>query len=143
MMKKKLYIFILMLLPALSFAQNEVYKRYSPQQDLTVAQVSGFALNDSVRVDVVLVVADDNAAWERVKKELKALGFSFADSKTNFIFAKHESVKAKELFEALKAQNIYVRYFNKPRIDDHLRISMGTDEQMDKVITFLKGYLNG
>ena len=55
----------------------------------------------------------------------------------------HESFKAKELFEALKAQNIYVRYFNKPRIDEYLRISMGTDEQMDKVITFLKGYLNG
>ena len=80
---------------------------------------------------------------ERVKKELRNLGFSFADSKTNFIFAKHESVKAKELFEALKAQNIYVRYFNKPRIDEYLRISMVTDEQMDKVITFLKGYLNG
>lgn len=80
MMKKKLYIFILMLLPALSFAQNEVYKRYSPQQDLTVAQVSGFALNDSVRVDVVLVVADDNAAWERVKKELDIRGDSGSTS---------------------------------------------------------------
>ena len=89
------------------------------------------------------ITAKTVATRERVKKELKALGFSFADSKTNFIFAKHESVKAKELFEALKAQNIYVRFFNKPRIDDHLRISMGTDEQMDKVITFLKGYLNG
>ena len=83
------------------------------------------------------------ATRERVKKELRALGFSFADSKTNFIFAKHESVKAKELFEALKEKNIYVRFFNKPRIDDYLRISMGTDEQMDKVITFLKEYLNG
>ena len=89
------------------------------------------------------ITAKTVSTRERVKKELKALGFSFADSKTNFIFAKHESFKAKELFEALKAQNIYVRYFNKPRIDEYLRISMGTDEQMDKVITFLKGYLNG
>ena len=89
------------------------------------------------------ITAKTVATRERMKKELKALGFSFADSKTNFIFAKHESVKAKELFEALRANNIYVRFFNKPRIDDYLRISMGTDEQMDKVITFLKGYLNG
>ena len=89
------------------------------------------------------ITAKTIATRERVKKELITLGFSFADSKTNFIFAKHESVKAKELFEALKANNIYVRFFNKPRIDDYLRISMGTDEQMDKVIDFLKGYLNG
>ena len=89
------------------------------------------------------ITAKTVSTRERVKKELRDLGFSFADSKTNFIFAKHESFKAKELFEALKAQNIYVRYFNKPRIDEYLRISMGTDEQMDKVITFLKGYLNG
>lgn len=83
------------------------------------------------------------ATRERVKKELKALGFTFADSKTNFIFAKHESVSAEELFNALKKENIYVRFFKKPRIDNYLRISMGTDEQMDKVLTFLKGYLNG
>ncbi|MBO4846885.1 MAG: histidinol-phosphate transaminase [Lachnospiraceae bacterium] len=83
------------------------------------------------------------ATRERVKKELKDLGFTFADSKTNFIFAKHESKAASDIFEALKAQNIYVRYFKKPRIDNYLRISMGTDEQMDKMLTFLKGYLNG
>lgn len=83
------------------------------------------------------------ATRERVKGELKALGFSFADSKTNFIFAKHESRQAKDIFEALKAQGIFVRYFNKPRIDNYLRISMGTDEQMDTMLEFLKGYLNG
>ena len=83
------------------------------------------------------------ATRERVKKELRELGFSFADSKTNFIFAKHETKQAKEIFEALREQNIYVRFFNKPRIDNYLRISMGTDEQMDKMLAFLKDYLNG
>lgn len=83
------------------------------------------------------------ATRERTKVELKKLGFSFADSKTNFIFAKHETKKAKDIFEALKAQNIYVRYWNKARIDNYLRISMGTDEQMDTMLEFLKGYLNG
>lgn len=81
------------------------------------------------------------ATRERMKSELAELGFSFADSKTNFIFATHKSAKAKDIFEALKEQNIYVRYFNKPLIDNYLRISMGTDEQMDKMIAYLKEYL--
>ncbi|MCR4749173.1 MAG: histidinol-phosphate transaminase [Lachnospiraceae bacterium] len=83
------------------------------------------------------------ATRERVKKELRQLGFSFADSKTNFIFARHESKSASDIFEALKKQNIYVRYFKKPRIDNYLRISMGTDDQMDEMLSFLKGYLDG
>jgi len=89
------------------------------------------------------ITAKTVATRERTKVELKKLGFSFADSKTNFIFAKHADKNAKDIFEALKAQNIYVRYWNKPRINEYLRISMGTDEQMDKMLEFLKGYLNG
>ncbi len=51
-------------------SQGELYKQYASRNDLTVAQVSGFKLNDSVRVDVVLVVADNNAAWRQLLKEL-------------------------------------------------------------------------
>lgn len=89
------------------------------------------------------ITAKTVATREWVKKELKALGFEFADSKTNFIFARHNTKKACDIFEALKAEGIYVRYFKKPRIDNYLRISMGTDEQMERMLTFLKGYLNG
>ncbi|MBQ7841776.1 MAG: histidinol-phosphate transaminase [Lachnospiraceae bacterium] len=78
---------------------------------------------------------------ERTKKELTKLGFSFPDSKTNFIFAKHESIPAAELFAALKKEGIIVRYFNKPRIDNYLRITVGTDAEMDSLITFLKKYI--
>ncbi len=67
---KRILIILIMLLPIAVVAQNEVYKRYAPQRDLTVAQVDGFALNDSVRVDVVLVVADNDKAWQRLKNEL-------------------------------------------------------------------------
>ncbi len=81
------------------------------------------------------------ATRERAKRELKALGFSFADSRANFIFASHKSVPAKELFEALKAEGIFVRYFNKPRIDNYLRITIGTDEEMEALFAFLKKYL--
>ncbi len=81
------------------------------------------------------------ATRERTKKRLRELGFSFRDSKSNFIFATHESCPAKELFEALREQNIYVRYFPKPRIDRYLRITIGTDEEMDVFLDFLKKYL--
>ena len=78
---------------------------------------------------------------ERVKKELKNLGFSFPDSQTNFLFVTHESVPAKELFEALRKENIFVRYFNKPKIDNRLRITIGTDAEMDALLDFLRKYL--
>lgn len=81
------------------------------------------------------------ATRERAKEKLTSLGFSFPDSQSNFIFAAHKSVPAKELFEALKAEDIYVRYFNAPRIDNYLRITIGTDEEMEKLYDFLTRYL--
>lgn len=81
------------------------------------------------------------ATRERTKEELAKLGFTFTDSKTNFIFASHKSVPAQEIFDALRENQIYVRHWNKPRIGNHLRISIGTDEDMDAVIEFLKKYL--
>lgn len=106
----------------------------------TIAVGAAALMDDEYFKDITVKTV---ATRERTKVELKKLGFSFADSKTNFIFAKHESKKAEDIFNALKAEGIYVRYFKKPRIDNYLRISMGTDEQMDKMLEFLKGYLNG
>lgn len=81
------------------------------------------------------------ATRERAKERLSALGFSFVDSKANFIFAAHKSVPAEELFLALKQAGIYVRYFKKPRIDNYLRITIGTDEEMEELYKFLEHYL--
>lgn len=81
------------------------------------------------------------AAREWTKKELRKLGFSFGDSMGNFIFATHASVPAKEIFEALRKENIFVRYFAKERIDNYLRISIGTQEEMEILIAFLDAYL--
>ena len=78
---------------------------------------------------------------EWVKEELIKLGFDFPDSKTNFIFAKHQTVPAEDIFKAAKEQNIYVRYFKKPRIDNYLRITIGTEEEMTQFVSFLKNYL--
>lgn len=81
------------------------------------------------------------ATREWTKEELRRLGFVFQDSRSNFIFASHPNHPAKEIFEALKKQGIYVRYFEKPRIDNYLRISIGTDEEMKTLVSFLKQYV--
>ena len=81
------------------------------------------------------------ATRERTKKELARLGFTFGDSMTNFIFAAHRTAAAQEIFGALRANQIYVRHWNKPRIANYLRISIGTDEEMDRLIAFLEQFL--
>lgn len=78
---------------------------------------------------------------EYTEKRLNKLGFSFPKSKTNFIFASHETVPARELFEILRGQGIYVRYFDKPRINNYLRITVGTEEQMDILMAELEEYI--
>ena len=79
---------------------------------------------------------------EWTKNELAALGFSFPESKSNFIFATHEKYDAKALFEALKEADIYVRYLSGERIKNYLRITVGTKEEMEQLISFLKVYCN-
>ncbi len=78
---------------------------------------------------------------ERTKKELAQLGFTFPDSSANFIFASHRTVPARDIFLALREADIYVRYWDKPRINNCLRITIGTEEQMDVLIAFLRNYL--
>lgn len=98
-------------------------------------------------------VRDRDYFYERIEKviklreyaeeRLKKLGFDFPKSSANFLFATHKSVHAKELYEVLRSNKIFVRYFNLPRIDNYLRISIGTRQQMDKLFDFLESYLSG
>ena len=80
----------------------------------------------------------DTREWFQI--EMRKIGFSFADSKANFIFATHESVPAKEIFEAAKKAKIYVRYFDQPRINNYLRITIGTRDEMETLLDFLKEF---
>ena len=73
-----------------------------------------------------------------VTKELRLLGFNVLDSKTNFLFVSHNKKTAKELFDKLKENKILVRFFNKERIDNRLRITIGTDEEMKIFIERIK-----
>ncbi|MCI8536659.1 MAG: histidinol-phosphate transaminase [Hungatella sp.] len=78
---------------------------------------------------------------ETAKKKFAELGFSGTDSQTNFLFITHEKVPAAEIFEALKRKQIYVRYFSAPRLDNYLRVTIGTEEDMEVMYEFLNDYL--
>lgn len=82
------------------------------------------------------------ATRERMKAEFRKLGFVFGDSQSNFLFVTHPQIPAKLLFQELKKQRIYVRYFQKPRIDHYLRITIGTDAEMDRLLSFLYEFVS-
>lgn len=68
---------------------------------------------------------------------LRKRGFDVTESAANFVFASHEKVRAEKIFRELRETGILVRYFNKPVIDNHLRISIGTDDDMVRVMEAL------
>lgn len=78
---------------------------------------------------------------EWAKEELKRMGFSCLDSRANFIFVTHPKHDVKKLFEALKSKGIYVRYWGSKRIEQYMRITVGTKEEMDVLLGFLEEYL--
>ena len=79
---------------------------------------------------------------EKVVKDLERLDFKVLDSKSNFVFASHNKVPGKYLYETLKDNGVLVRYFNKERIDNFLRITIGTDEEMSILNEKLELILN-
>ena len=107
--------------------------------DTTVLAVGAASIEDEAYFREMLDKIMATRAW--TQEQLTRLGFTFKDSKANFVFASHESVPAAELFAELRKEHIYVRYFNKPRINNHLRISIGTQKEMETLIAFLERYL--
>lgn len=78
---------------------------------------------------------------EWAKEELKKRGFLCLDSKANFIFATHPGYDVQKLYAALKSKGIYVRYWGSERIEQYVRITVGTKDEMDTLFGFLDGYL--
>lgn len=112
---------------------------------------NSYTMNLTVQIAGAKAVEEEAYFQETVKKiirtredaklRLAELGFTFPDSQANFIFASHKTKPAKEIFQALKEANIFVRYFPQERIDNYLRITVGTDEEMEQLFSFLKQYL--
>ena len=113
------------------------FNSYTMNQTSLVCGVE--AVKDKAYFEEQVQKIIDTREW--TKKELRALGFEFPDSQSNFILATHPKVSAKKLFEALKKENIYVRFLSGARIQEYLRISVGTREEMESLISFLKDYL--
>lgn len=119
--------------PELIKAMNDVRYSYNsyPMTRLSVA-LGVAALEDETYFQDTVAKVIETREW--TKEQLKRLGFSFRDSRTNFIFAAHESVPAVQIFDALREKHIFVRYFSQKRIDNYLRISIGTREEMERFI---------
>ncbi len=109
----------------------------------TMNQVSLYAGAEAVKDDEYFkeITAKIIATREETKIELENLGFECTDSKTNFLFVRHKKRQAKEIFEELKKRDIFVRYFHAPRIDNYLRVTIGTDEEMKVLVETLREIL--
>jgi len=79
---------------------------------------------------------------KRLTENLRALNFEVPESSTNFLLAKSRDGKAGEIYDKLVQRNIYVRYFDLPALRDKLRITVGTSEQNDKLVSALKEILS-
>lgn len=77
----------------------------------------------------------------RLTEGMRALGFATVDSQANFTWNPHPSLPVKPLYEELKRQRILVRYMNYPGWGDGLRISVGTDDQVDTCLERLRAMM--
>lgn len=126
--------------PELIKALNDVkysYNSYTMNRPSIIMGVESIRDEEYFRKTVTKVVN----TREKFVKAIKPFGFSCLPSSANFVFATHERIPAKEIFEAAKKAKIYVRYFDAPRIKNYLRISIGTDEEMDTFVSFLRKYI--
>lgn len=78
---------------------------------------------------------------EYAAQKLKNLGFTLTDSKANFLFAKHERLDGGELYKKLRERGILIRHFTKARISDYNRITVGSRDEMDALISAISDIL--
>ncbi len=121
------------LIDALNAVKNS-YNSYTLSAMQIAAGVAAINERDYFKQNILKIVK----TRENTMKRLTALGFTCLPSSANFIFATHKKLSAKAIFEYLRKKHIYVRYFDAPRIDNFLRITIGTDTEMEALISALK-----
>lgn len=123
----------------ISYLHHVKFSFNSYTMDSITLSLGTASVKDEVYFRETLAKVIKTREWS--KEKLKELGFIFEDSKSNFIFASHPEKKAEEIYAYLRSKNIFVRYFKKPRIDNYLRISIGTDEEMEILVKELTEFL--
>lgn len=119
------------------FAAKDSYNSYPMDSVAIAAGVASVEDEEYFRQTISRVIA----SRERLSEGLRALGFELPDSSANFVFAEHSRRSAREICEYLKTRDIYVRYFSKPRIDNRLRITVGTEREIDALLGVLNDFL--
>lgn len=107
--------------------------------DRVCQAVCAAAIGDKAYYDRVnaLVISER----ERLSRELASLGFTVLPSKANFVFAKHAALSGREVYEALRARGVLVRHFQKPRISEYCRITVGSKEENDALLRALGEFI--
>lgn len=108
--------------------------------DSVCAQVCAAAVADTQYRDSTAALV--RSERERVRGELIKMGFTVPESAANFLFAKSAQIRGAEVYQKLKEAGVLVRHFEKPRISDYCRITIGTREENDVLITQLKNILS-
>ncbi len=112
---------------------------------------NSYTMNQTAILAGVEAVKDVRYFEESTKKILETrkkaeirfeqLGFTFPESGANFLFVTHNTIPAKDIFMALRASDIYVRYFDLPRINNYLRITIGTEDEMNQLFEYMDKYV--
>lgn len=127
--------------PAIVVGLQRVKDSFNSYPLDTLAQAGALAaVQDRVYFDekrLAIITSRD-----KLTKDLQALGFTVLPSKTNFVFASHPKVDAAHLHHALRERQILVRHFKQERIEQFLRITIGTPEQCATLLTAVREILS-
>ena len=120
--------------PRIIEAMIKVKDSYNVNIAAQIAAAAALADQEYFRQTTAKIIAER----ERLIAELNKIGFEVSPSQSNFVLARITSPPAREIFEKLAQRQIYVRYFEKDRLNDKLRITVGTPEQMDALLNALR-----
>ena len=104
---------------------------YNVNRMTSVAGVAAIAEDAYYRENAARIIKD--RTWTR--EQLIRLGFEVTDSRSNFLFARTDRISGNDLYLRLKERGVLVRHFHRNRIEDYVRITIGTREQMERLIS--------
>jgi histidinol-phosphate aminotransferase len=111
---------------------------YNVNRMTSAAGAAAIAEDEYYRENALRII--ENRTWTREK--LMQLGFEVTDSKSNFLFARSDRISGIDLYLRLKERGVLVRHFGKERISDYVRITVGTRDQMERLLSEIQAILS-